>query len=150
MVVEEEFVFIIVEYIYLDVFIDGKDVLEEITIFEVESFRVNDQQFEEVIVLLEGDREVIGIKFVSEEDDGVGLGERIEKLLFEFQEDGKDGVVDYFEDQNAVLEDVEVLGGLIREFSDVNGLKLKEKEVGWEGEFQEGKVYSDLEKESKI
>lgn len=150
MVVEEEFVFIIVEYIYLDVFIDGKDVLEEIMIFEVESFRVNDQQFEEVIVLLEGDREVIGIKFVSEEDDGVGLGERIEKLLFEFQEDGKDGVVDYFEDQNAVLEDVEVLGGLIREFSDVNGLKLKEKEVGREGEFQEGKVYSDLEKESKI
>lgn len=149
MAAEEESVLTTVEHTHSDVSTDGKDALEETTTFEVESSRVNDQQLEEVTVPSEGDREATGTKSVPEEDDGAGLGERTEKSLLESQEDGKGGAVDYPEDQNAALEDAEASGGLTRESSDANGPKLKEKEAGREGEFQEGKVHSDSEKESK-
>lgn len=99
------------------------EVLEKIMIVEVEGFIVNDQQLEEVVFLFEEEGGGVGIKFVLEDDGYVLLVERIEKLLVELKEDEKGDDVDDFENQNLVLVDIDVLGGLIKEFLDINGLK---------------------------
>ncbi|XP_014650961.1 PREDICTED: A-kinase anchor protein 12 isoform X1 [Ceratotherium simum simum] len=142
MAAKEESALTTVEHTHADISKVGDEASEETTPVEVESYMVNDQQLEEVILPPKEKREATGTKSVPEDDDHAELGDRIEKSPLESQEDGKGDAVDYPESQNLALEDTEASGGLTRESPDANGPKLKEKEDG-----QEGKTHSESEKE---
>ncbi|MBZ3870606.1 A-kinase anchor protein 12 [Sciurus carolinensis] len=127
---------------------DVSKASEKITTVEVKSSSVSDQLCEELILSSKAEGDGTGMKSVSDEGQAE-LAERTKKSPFESKEDEKGDAADHPENQSSTLADADASGDLTKESPDANGPKPKEEEDAQEVGFQEGKVHSESEKETK-
>ncbi|XP_008063157.1 A-kinase anchor protein 12 [Carlito syrichta] len=128
---------------------DVSDASEKSITAEVESSSVNDQQLEEVILPSKEEGDGTGTQSGPEDDGCATLGEMKEKSLFESKEDKERDGVHGPEKQNSALEDTDASGGAAKDSPDTNGPKRTGKAEAQEVKFQEGKVHSEPDKETR-